>query len=80
MKTQKKTARKQQLSSGVVQGLRREPPCVYLLYQVPGKIASPNLDRGGGALPMTWGFLLELIGAWRLTEALFRVMDWIERS
>ena len=50
------------------------------IITVPGKIASPNLDEGGGALPMTWGFLLELIGAWWLTEALFRVMDWIERS
>ena len=42
--------------------------------------ASPNLGGGGGDSPMTWGFLLELIGAGWLTAALFRVMDWIERS
>ena len=29
---------------------------------------------------MTWGFLLELIGAWWLTEALFRIVERIERS
>ncbi len=42
--------------------------------------ASPNLDGGGGALPMSgWEFILTVIGAAWLTGQLFRLIDWIER-
>lgn len=41
--------------------------------------ASPNLDKGGGALPMSWGFLLTIIGAGWLTGQLFQILEWIER-
>lgn len=42
--------------------------------------ASPNLDRGGGALPMSgWVLALTIIGTGWLTGQLFRLIDWIER-
>lgn len=39
----------------------------------------PNLDRGGGALPMSWGFALAVIGAAWLVGRFARLIDWIER-
>lgn len=42
--------------------------------------ASPNLDGGGGALPMSgWVLALTIIGTGWLTGQLFRLIDWIER-
>lgn len=42
--------------------------------------ASPNLDGGGGALPMSgWVLALTMIGTGWLTGQLFRLIDWIER-
>lgn len=42
--------------------------------------ASPNLDGGGGALPMSgWVLALTIIGTGWLTGQLFRIVDWIER-
>lgn len=41
--------------------------------------ASPNLDGGGGALPMSWAMILTYIGAAGLVHQLFRLIDWIER-
>lgn len=41
--------------------------------------ASPNLDKRGGNLPMSWAFTLTVIGAGWLTGQLFRLIDWIER-
>ena len=42
--------------------------------------ASPNLDGGGGVLPMSgWVFALTIIGTGWLTGQLFRLIDWIER-
>lgn len=41
--------------------------------------ASPNLDGGGGALPMSWAMLLTYIGAAGLVSQLARLIDWIER-
>ncbi len=41
--------------------------------------ASPNLDGGGGANPMSWELMLTLIGAGWLTGQLFHFVDWIER-
>lgn len=41
--------------------------------------ASPNLDGGGGALPMSWAMFLTYIGAAGLVHQLFRLIDWIER-
>lgn len=44
------------------------------------KNASPNLDGGGGALPMSgWVLALTVIGTGWLTGQLFRLIDWIER-
>lgn len=41
--------------------------------------ASPNLDGGGGALPMSgWVLALTVIGSGWLTGQLFRLIDWIE--
>lgn len=40
--------------------------------------ASPNLDGGGGALPMSWAMLLTYIGAAGLVSQLARLIDWIE--
>lgn len=41
--------------------------------------ASPNLDGGGGALPMSgWVLALTVIGCGWLTGQLFRLIDWIE--
>ena len=41
--------------------------------------ASPNLDGGGGVLPMSgWVFALTIIGTGWLTGQLFRLIDWIE--
>lgn len=40
--------------------------------------ASPNLDGGGGVLPMSWAFTLTVIGTGWLTGQLFRLIDWIE--
>lgn len=41
--------------------------------------ASPNLDGGGGALPMSgWVLALTIIGTGWLTGQLFRLIDWIE--
>lgn len=42
--------------------------------------ASPNLDGGGGALPMSWAMILTYIGAAGLVSQLARLIDWIERS
>lgn len=42
--------------------------------------ASPNLDGGGGALPMSWAMILTYIGAAGLVSRLARLIDWIERS
>ena len=75
---QKKTARRLAPSSSRVQGLRREHTQI-LLYQIPGRMQA-SIWTGRRCFPsMTWGFLLELIGAGWLTKALFRVIDWIER-
>ena len=41
--------------------------------------ASPNLDGGGGALPMSWAFSLTVIGAAGLVRQFARLIDWIER-
>ena len=42
--------------------------------------ASPNLDGGGGASPMSgWVLALTMIGSGWLTGQLFRLIDWIER-
>ena len=41
--------------------------------------ASPNLDGGGGALPMSWAMLLTYIGAAGLVSQFARLIDWIER-
>ena len=41
--------------------------------------ASPNLDGGGGALPMSWAFTLTVIGAAGLVCQFARLIDWIER-
>lgn len=42
--------------------------------------ASPNLDGGGGALPMSgWVLALTIIGTGWLTGQVFRLIDWIER-
>ena len=42
--------------------------------------ASPNLDGGGGASPMSgWVLALTMIGSGWLTSQLFRLIDWIER-
>ena len=41
--------------------------------------ASPNLDEGGGALPMSWAFTLTVIGAAGLVRQFARLIDWIER-
>lgn len=41
--------------------------------------ASPNLDEGGGALPMSWEFTLTVIGAAGLVRQFARLIDWIER-
>lgn len=41
--------------------------------------ASPNLDGGGGALPMSWAFTLTVIGAGWLTGQLLHIIDRIER-
>ena len=41
--------------------------------------ASPNLDEGGGALPMSWEFTLTVIGAAGLVCQFARLIDWIER-
>lgn len=41
--------------------------------------ASPNLDGGGGALPMSWAMLLTYIGAAGLVSQLARLIDWLER-
>lgn len=41
--------------------------------------ASPNLDGGGGALPMSWEFTLTVIGAAGLVRQFARLIDWIER-
>lgn len=44
------------------------------------KNASPNLDGGGGALPVSgWVLALTMIGTGWLTGQLFRLIDWIER-
>lgn len=40
--------------------------------------ASPNLDGGGGALPMSWEFTLTVIGAAGLVRQFARLIDWIE--
>ena len=40
--------------------------------------ASPNLDGGGGAFPMSWAMLLTYIGAAGLVSQLARLIDWIE--
>ena len=40
--------------------------------------ASPNLDGGGGALPMSWAFTLTVIGAAGLVRQFARLIDWIE--
>lgn len=42
--------------------------------------ASPNLDGGGGALPMSWAMILTYIGAAGLVNQLARLINWIERS
>lgn len=42
------------------------------------KKASPNLDGGGGALPMSWAFTLTVIGAAGLVRQFARLIDWIE--
>lgn len=44
-----------------------------------GKKSSPNLDREGGALPMSWELMLTIIGAGWLTGQLFHFVDWVER-
>ena len=41
--------------------------------------ASPNLDKRGGILPMSWAMILTYIGAAGLVHQLFRLIDWIER-
>ena len=41
--------------------------------------ASPNLDGGGGANPMSWAFTLTVIGAAGLVRQFARLIDWIER-
>lgn len=42
--------------------------------------ASPNLDKRGGNLPMSWAFMLTVIGSGFLVSQLFRFIDWIERG
>lgn len=47
----------------------------------PRQNASPNLDGGGGASPMSgWVLALTVIGTGWLTGQLFRLIDWIERT
>lgn len=64
-----------------------EQSCPGLAPRTVGKIiiansrqnASPNLDGGGGALPMSWAMIMTYIGAAGLVRQLFRFVDWIER-
>lgn len=41
--------------------------------------ASPNLDGGGGASPMSWAMFLTYIGAAGLVSQFARLIDWMER-
>ncbi len=78
MKTTKKTAPKRQLRSGVVQGFSRGTRSMLIIAK-SRQNASPNLDGGGGALPMSWAMILTYIGAAGLVSQLARLIDWIER-
>ena len=42
--------------------------------------ASPNLDKRGGNLPVSWAFMLTVIGSGFLVSQLSRFIDWIERG
>lgn len=77
--SKKKTARRLSPSSSRVQGLRREP-ITKLLYQILGKNASPNPDKRGGIFPVSWEFMLTVIGSGFLVSQLSRFIDWIERG
>ena len=41
--------------------------------------ASPNLDWGEGAFPMSWEFTLTVIGVAGFVRQFARLIDWIER-
>lgn len=77
----KKAAPKLQLQGGSVQGLHLNRGLYTgLLYQIPSKNASPNLDGGGGGLPVSWEFVFTAAGVVWAVDKLFRLIDWIERS
>lgn len=42
--------------------------------------ASPNLDKRGGIFPVSWEFMLTVIGSGFLVSQLSRFIDWIERG
>jgi len=79
MKIKKKTAPKRQLRSGVVQGFSRGTKSMFIISN-SRQNASPNLDKRGGNLPMSWAFMLTVIGTGFLVSKLFRFIDWIERG
>lgn len=43
------------------------------------QIASPNPDRGGGALSVSWAMILTYIGAAWLVARFARLIEWMER-
>ena len=42
--------------------------------------ASPNPDKRGGIFPVSWAFMLTVIGSGFLVSQLSRFIDWIERG
>lgn len=42
--------------------------------------ASPNPDKRGGISPVSWAFMLTVIGSVFLVSQLSRFIDWIERG
>ena len=78
MKTTKKDRPKAGTFEQSCPGLAPRTNCMIIISNFREK-ASPNLDGGGGALPMSWAMLLTYIGAAGLVSQLARLIDWLER-
>ena len=79
MEITKKTAPKRQLRSGIVQGFSRGTKSMMIITD-SRRNASPNLDKRGGIFPVSWEFMLTVIGSGFLVSQLSRFIDWIERG
>lgn len=78
-----KTTKKDRPKAGTFEQSRPglAPRNVYMIIIANSRQnASPNPDKRGGISPVSWAFMLTVIGSVFLVSQLSRFIDWIERG